>query len=34
MLLLIRAGDLLETVVGAQPEHTLRQRIERLLEAN
>ena len=34
MLLLMRAGDLLETVVGAQPEHALRQRIERLLEAN
>ena len=31
MLLFMRDGELLETVVGAQPEHVLRHRIEQLL---
>ena len=30
MLLFMRDGELVETVVGAQPEHVLRQRIEAL----
>jgi len=30
MLLFMRNGDVVETVVGAQPEHVLRQRIEEL----
>jgi thioredoxin 2 len=31
MLLFLRRGELLDTVVGAQPEHVLRQRVEQLL---
>ncbi len=30
MLLFMRGGDLVDTVVGAQPEHVLRERIEQL----
>ncbi len=30
MLLFMRGGDLIDTVVGAQPEHVLRSRIEQL----
>jgi thioredoxin 2 len=31
MLLFMRHGELLDTIVGAQPEHVLRHRIEQLL---
>jgi thioredoxin-like negative regulator of GroEL len=30
MLLFMRGGELIDTVVGAQPEHVLRARIEQL----
>jgi len=33
MLLFMRSGDVVETVVGAQPDHVLRARIHRLLPA-
>lgn len=31
MLLFLRDGELVETVVGAQPDHALRERVDRLL---
>jgi thioredoxin-like negative regulator of GroEL len=31
MLLFMRGGELIDTVIGAQPEHVLRGRIEALL---
>jgi thioredoxin 2 len=31
MLLFMRGGELVDTVVGAQPEHALRQHIDRLV---
>jgi thioredoxin 2 len=34
MLLFMRGGGLVETVVGARPEHELRQRIDALLTAS